>query len=74
MGIDGTPIRAARLLRGMFRAILPEGQIVCEQYDHAEKGIELYDEKNRFIAFVPYTNLHALLDEAVYAEDERSIM
>ncbi|GAB3036116.1 hypothetical protein [Natronobiforma cellulositropha] len=58
----------------MYRAILPEGQIVCERYDHGEKGVELYDEGDHFIAFVPYSNLHALLDEDVYAGDERSIM
>lgn len=58
----------------MFRVILPEGQIVCERYDHGEKGLDLYDEDNQFIAFVPYNNVHALLNEEVYAEDERSIM
>lgn len=58
----------------MFRAILPEGQILCERYDHADEGVELYDEEDRFIAFVPYSNLHALLNEEVYAADERSIM
>ena len=59
---------------GMFRAILPEGQIYCERYDHADDGVELYDSDDQFIAFVPYSNLHALLNEDVYAEDERSIM
>ena len=58
----------------MFRAILPEGQIHCESYDHAEEGVELYDDDERFIAFVPYSNLHALLNEDVYTGDERSIM
>ncbi len=58
----------------MFRAILPEGQIVCERYEHGEKGLKLYNEADDLIAFVPYTNLHALLNEDVYAEDERSIM
>ena len=58
----------------MFRAILPEGQIRCDRYEHAEKGLELYDEDDRFLAFVPYANLHALVSEDVYGEDERSIM
>ncbi|PGF17309.1 hypothetical protein CP556_15195 [Natrinema sp. CBA1119] len=60
----------------MYRAILPEGQIVCERYDHTDDGLELYDDDDRFLAFVPYSNLHALLDEEVYEEDEkdRSIM
>ncbi len=58
----------------MFRALLPEGQIVCERYDQIENGLELYDEDDEFLAFVPYANLHALIDEDVYGEDERSIM
>lgn len=58
----------------MFRAILPEGQIVCERYEHVEKGLELYNDEDEFVAFVPYENVHALLNEDVYAEDERSIM
>jgi hypothetical protein len=58
----------------MFRAILPEGQINCERYEQTDDGVELYNESEEFIAFVPYTNLHALLNEDVYAENERSIM
>ena len=58
----------------MFRVILPEGQIMCERYDHADEGLELYDEDDGFIAFVPYYSVHAVLNEDVYAEDERSIM
>lgn len=62
----------------MYRAILPEGQIDCERYDHAENGVELYDEDDEFIAFIPYANLHALADQDLYTgdstEEERSIM
>ena len=58
----------------MYRAVLPEGQIVCERYEQVEEGIELYDEGDRFIAFVPYENLRAILDEEVYDTDQRSIM
>lgn len=58
----------------MFRAILSEGQIVCEEYDRNEAGIDLYDEDEQLIAFVPYSSLHALIDDDVYTEDERSIM
>lgn len=58
----------------MFRTILPEGQIVCERYEHAERGLELYNDEDEFVAFVPYENAHAVLNEDVYAEDERSIM
>ncbi|MDG5819926.1 hypothetical protein [Natronococcus sp. A-GB7] len=58
----------------MFRAILPEGQIVCERYDRIDSGLELYNGDDEFVAFVPYANLHALLDDDVYSENERSIM
>ncbi|WP_339106361.1 hypothetical protein [Haloterrigena salinisoli] len=56
----------------MYRAILPEGQIQCERYEHTENGVELYDEDDEFVAFVPYANLHALED--FHPEEERSIM
>ena len=58
----------------MFRAILPEGQIVCAQYERVDDGVELSDEDDRFLAFVPYSNLHALVDEEAYSADDRSIM
>ncbi len=58
----------------MYRAILPEGQVVCERYERDENGVELYDGDDRFVAFVPYASLHALLDEEAYESDERSIM
>ncbi|MFC6718285.1 hypothetical protein ACFQGT_11650 [Natrialbaceae archaeon GCM10025810] len=58
----------------MYRVILPEGQMTCEQFERGDDGVELQDEDGAFLAFVPYSNLHAILDEAVYEEDERSIM
>ncbi|MFC4541779.1 hypothetical protein ACFO5R_07545 [Halosolutus amylolyticus] len=58
----------------MFRAILPEGQITCERYEQVAEGVELYDEHDQFIAFVPYDNLHAVVDEDTYLRDDRSIM
>ena len=58
----------------MYHAILPEGQIVCARYDHTDNGLELYDADDTFLAFVPYSNLHALLDEEIYESDDRSVM
>ena len=58
----------------MYRAILPDGQMLSEAYEHTDQGIKLYDEDDQFIAFVPYTNLHALVDEDSYSETDRSIM
>lgn len=58
----------------MYRAILPEGTIRCADYERDEDGVELFDEAGTFVAFVPYASLEALVDEEVYATDERSIM
>lgn len=61
-------------IRTMFRAILPDGDITCETYDRQDTGVELYTEDGTLIAFVPYPNLVALVNDAVRATDERSIM
>ncbi len=58
----------------MYRAILPEGQIECERYERVENGLELYNGDEEFLAFVPYATLQALVSDAAYGEDERSIM
>ncbi|WP_186336450.1 hypothetical protein [Natrarchaeobaculum aegyptiacum] len=58
----------------MYRAVLPEGQILCERYEHVDEGVELFDEDDQFVAFVPYAALQAMIHEDVYSSDERSIM
>ena len=59
----------------MYRAILPTGDIACEDYERQDDGVELYTDDGTMIAFVPYTNLVALVDEEVsLAEEERSTM
>lgn len=58
----------------MYRTIIPDGEISCASYSHSEKGIELYTDDDDFIAFVPYNNLVAVINEDVYNTDERSIM
>ena len=59
----------------MYRAILPTGDIACEDYDRQEDGVELYTDDGEMIAFVPYANLVALVDEELsLSEDERSTM
>ena len=58
----------------MYRAILPDGDIACTSYDRQDDGVEVYDEDGTMIAFVPYANLVAVLDEDAIARDERSIM
>ncbi len=58
----------------MYRAILPNGQLECDEYDHGDRGVELYDGDGMLLAFVPYQNLEALLTEAAYDTDEPSVM
>ena len=57
----------------MYRAILLNGQLKCEDYERGDRGVELFDADGALLAFVPYENLEALLTEAVYAEDEPSV-
>lgn len=57
----------------MFRAILPEGEFDCASYDRTENGVELYTDEDELIAFVPYANLVAILNEEVDSGDDRSI-
>jgi hypothetical protein len=57
----------------MYRAILPNGQLEAETYEHVENGVELYRE-DELLAFVPYANLEALLTEAAYESTGPSVM
>lgn len=58
----------------MYRAILPNGQLECTDYEKGEEGVDLYDEAGELLAFVPYANLEAMLTERVYESDEPSVM
>ena len=58
----------------MYRAILPNGQLECEHYERSEQGVDLYDDDDELLAFVPYQNLEALLTEAAYEANEPSVM
>lgn len=61
----------------MYRAILLDGQIECEAYEAGENGLDLFDGAGDLVAFVPYDNLIAVINEDTYEfdeEDERSIM
>ena len=57
----------------MFRAILPDGELNCERYEETDHGVELYTEEGEMVAFVPYANLLALIDEDVDTGEDRSI-
>lgn len=58
----------------MFRAILPDGDLTAARYEEREYGIDLFTEADELLAFVPYPNLVALVNESVEREVERSIM
>lgn len=58
----------------MYRAILPDGDIACANYERGEQGAELYTDDGTLIAFVPYANLVAVINADVERETERSIM
>lgn len=57
----------------MFRAILPDGELDCERYEETEYGVELYTNEDEMVAFVPYANLLAIINEEVETNEDRSI-
>ena len=58
----------------MYRAILPTGDIECASYERGDVGIDCYTGAGEQIAFVPYPNLVAIVDEEVAVADDRSAM
>jgi hypothetical protein len=54
----------------MYRVLFPEGQLECAHYERTDHGVDLYDEEETLVAFVPYENLHAVIDEAGFEDDE----
>jgi hypothetical protein len=57
----------------MYRAILPDGELDCERYEQTDFGVELYTAEDELIAFVPYANLLAIMNEEVDTGEDRSI-
>ncbi|WP_164974784.1 hypothetical protein [Halegenticoccus tardaugens] len=57
----------------MYRAILPDGDMQCDDYEKEEYGVILYTESDEVIAFVPYANLIAVINEEVDIGDEPAI-
>lgn len=58
----------------MYRVVLPDGELTCAHYTHAEHGIEAFTDDETLVAFVPYANLIAIINTEVELADERSIM
>ncbi|ADQ68598.1 hypothetical protein C499_13640 [Halogeometricum borinquense DSM 11551] len=57
----------------MYRVLIQTGSIECDEYTHTDYGIELYDE-DQFVAFVPYENLLAVVDETTKSAEDRAIL
>ncbi|WP_117591058.1 hypothetical protein [Haloprofundus halophilus] len=57
----------------MYRAILPDGDMECAEYEHGDYGVDIFTDDEEFIAFIPYANLVALINEEVQLGDEPSI-
>jgi hypothetical protein len=57
-----------------YRAVLSNRDVLCERYATTDHGVELYDQDDTFLAFVPYENLLSLLNEDVHADPDRSII
>ncbi|MFB6176976.1 MAG: hypothetical protein ABEI99_07525 [Halobaculum sp.] len=57
----------------MYRALVQSGSIECDRYELVDHGVDLYDD-DEFVAFVPYENLLAVVDESNRSAEERSIL
>ncbi|GAB3668557.1 hypothetical protein [Halopiger thermotolerans] len=57
----------------MYQALIQSGDIDCDDYEHTDHGVELYED-GEFIAFVPYENLLAVVDESWATAEDRSIL
>ena len=57
----------------MYRALIQTGDIACDEYERTDHGVDLY-EGDDFVAFVPYENLLAVVDESTMTAEDRSIL
>jgi len=57
----------------MYRALIRNGSIECDDYEQTDAGVEFYED-DEFVAFVPYETLHAIVDESSTTAEDRSIL
>ncbi|MFC6756656.1 MULTISPECIES: hypothetical protein [Haloarcula] len=57
----------------MYRVVIQNGSIECAEYDLGDHGVELYEDGD-FVAFVPYENLLAVVDEETETTEDRSVL
>lgn len=58
----------------MYRAILPNGDIECDEYEKINEGINTYTEDGELFAFIPYQNLVAIVNEDIRQESGPGVM
>lgn len=60
---------------GLYRTILPDGEIRGDRYHEGEHGVDLFDATDEHLGVVPYDNLIDIPDEEMTGEeDEQSFM
>lgn len=57
-----------------YRAVTQNRDVVCEHYVLGDHGVELYDDEETFLAFVPYENLLSILNEEAARAPDPSIL
>lgn len=58
----------------MYRAILPNGDLECNEYEKVDKGVNTYTKDGEFYAFIPYENLIAIVNEEIHQETGPGVM
>jgi len=58
----------------MYRAILSEGELRCNRYEMGPHGVDLFDEDDEMVAFVPYETLVCLINDEAYDHDDPALM
>ncbi len=58
----------------MYRAILPDGNLVCAYFERGDHGVEVYTDEDELKAFIPYENLIALMNDDVTVEEHRGVI
>ena len=67
-------VRTAIQLYTLRNVNEPVPEVVARVGETSFDGVELYDEDQEMLAFVPYSNLEALLTEAAYERDAPDVM
>ncbi len=58
----------------MYRAILPDGNLTSARFERSDHGVELFTKDEELLAFIPYENLIAVINDEVERAEDRSIL